>query len=167
MIGIGTDGVGVHPAAFAFFGTRRYDDDLHVAVIFTGCGIDRSFALDEFRFTDDEQGSQLILPGAEEVVVFPIGIDGNGSIEGVTDLVFLTSPFKDTGQVAAIGQEVVPTSVEVGIQVFFVRFRPIRKEDTFFLAVDAGMFCHTSSAVKDRTGATILTSVSKMMYIAV
>ena len=135
MSGIGTDGVGVHPAAFAFFGTRRYDDDLHIAVVFTGCGIGRSFAFDEFCFTDDEQGSQLILPGTEEIVVFPIGIDGNSSIEGMTDLVFLTSPFEDTGQVAAIGQEVVPTSVEVGIQIFFMNFRPIRKEDTFFFAI--------------------------------
>ena len=61
MAGIGTDGIGVHPAAFAFFGIRRFYDDLHIAVVFTGNGIGRSFAFDQFSFADDEQGCQLIL----------------------------------------------------------------------------------------------------------
>ena len=137
MIGVRADGIAVDPAAFAFFSCRRGDDDFHISMVFTGNGISRSFAFDQFGFADDEQRSQLILPLAEEIVIFAIGIDSDGSVESMADLVFFTSAFEDTRQIAAVRQELSPAGIEVGVEVFFMSFRPIREEDTFFLAFDS------------------------------
>ena len=88
-----------------FFSCRRGDDDFHISMVFTGNGISRSFAFDQFGFADDEQRSQLILPLAEEIIVFAIGIDSDSSVESMADLVFFTSAFEDTRQIAAVRQE--------------------------------------------------------------
>ena len=42
MFGVSADGFAVNPAAFAFFMSRRSDDDLHIAMVFAGDGFSRS-----------------------------------------------------------------------------------------------------------------------------
>ena len=134
MLGISADGFTVNPAAFAFFMSRRSDDDLHIAMVFAGNGFSRGRFVQQGNFADDEQRRQLVFPLAEEVVVFAGSVNRNGSVQGMADLLILTSALEDTRQIAAVRQQRIPASFQIGVQIFRMSFRPIRQENAFFLA---------------------------------
>ena len=99
-------------------------------------GISRGsgYTCNEVDFTDDEEHGQLVLPLAEEIVIFAFSIDGNSCIEGMTDEVIPAGCFEDARQVAAQGQELIPACFQIGIEVFFMSLRPIGEQYAFFLA---------------------------------
>ena len=138
MVRVGTDTGIRFPAAFAFFMGRRFYDNLRVCMVFTSHSISRGISFYESDFTDDKQCRQAFLPLAEEIIVFSIGINRNGCVERMADFMIFTGNFQSTHEITAVRQERIPPFFHIGIEIFRMFFRPVRKQYAFFFSFYSG-----------------------------